>query len=110
MAWFNFGTPTFTAVGPYDYTEMDTYANPQYGDTVTSTFTQTTTLANDPTGTIDTPMWMLNQGALKYWSQLNNKPHWMTYLQVLNAVVNEALGDFTEAYVPYWMMAENNIT
>jgi hypothetical protein len=50
----------------------------------------------DPSGTIDTPIWQLNQGLLKYWTQLNNKPHWQTYIQTLYAVVNKGLGDFTQ--------------
>jgi len=52
---------------------------------------------------------MLNQGALKYWSQLNNKPHWQNYLQALN-MINENLGDFTEEYVPISMILSQNIT
>jgi hypothetical protein len=29
-------------MGPYVYGEVDTYASPQYGDSVTATYTQTT--------------------------------------------------------------------
>lgn len=101
---------TFNAIGPYDYSENDLYANPSYGDTVTSTFTQKNTYNEGSSDSIDTPQWMLNQGALKYWSQLNNKPHWQNYLQALNMIVNENLGDFTEEYVPISMIMTQNLT
>jgi len=101
---------TFNAIGPYNYTENDLYASPQYGDTVNSTFTQKNTYNEGTSDSIDTPQWMLNQGALKYWSQLNNKPHWQNYLQALNMIVNENLGDFTEEYVPISMILSQNIT
>jgi hypothetical protein len=100
----------FHAIGPYNYTESDLYANPQYGETVTSTFTQHNTFNEGTSDSIDTPQWMVNQGALKYWSQLNNKPHWQNYLQALNMIVNKNLGDFTEEYVPISMVFANNIT
>lgn len=34
--------PVWQAMGPYVYGEVDTYASPQYGDSVTATYTQTT--------------------------------------------------------------------
>jgi uncharacterized membrane protein len=65
---------------------------------VTSQFTQSTTLKEDPTGTIDTPMMQLNQGMLQYWNKLNNNPSWITYIQILYSVVNQGLGTFSYNY------------
>jgi len=64
-------------VGPYVYSEVDSYTNLQYDEsTVNATYSQTTEFVADPSGTIDTPIWQLNQGLLRYWTKLNNKPHW----------------------------------
>jgi hypothetical protein len=47
---------------------------------------------------------------LKYWTQLNNKPHWQTYIQTLYAVVNKGLGDFTQSFGTDLLMLDNYIT
>lgn len=105
-----FSTPIFAPVGPYVYTETDVFADPQYGESVTATFTQTTQFQSDPTGSIDTPMWQLNQGMLQYWYKLNNKPDWQTYIQILYYMVNEGLGVFTQNYMVQTLLNQNYLS
>jgi hypothetical protein len=49
--------PTFEQVGPYVYTEVDTYSDISYSENeatfVSATFNQGTQFSSDPTGSID---------------------------------------------------------
>jgi len=66
---------------------------------VTSQFTQSTSFKEDPSGSIDTPIWQLNQGMLQYWHKLNNNASWISFIQILYSVVNQGLGTFTNNWM-----------
>lgn len=87
---FSNAMPQFTQQGPYVYQEYDTYFNDwnSDGSNVTSKLLQNTKFVSDPTSTIDTPMWLPNQGAIQYWWHMSNEKSWRTYMEVLYTLVN----------------------
>jgi hypothetical protein len=87
---FSNAMPQFTQQGPYVYQEYDTYFNDwnSDGSNVTSKLLQNTKFVSDPTSTIDTPMWLANQGAIQYWWHMSNEKAWRTYMEVLYTLVN----------------------
>ena len=105
-------SPMFTEFGPYSYPEYDTSgisawstsSNPFTGTTGNSVNTQNfesklnNTAVVDTTGTIDTPMYLANQGAYSTWWYQNNVNITQYYSMLYNLVNTNLGGNVVDTY------------
>jgi len=59
---------------------------------VNAQFQQMTMFESDPTGMLNSPLWMPNQGFSSIWMALSNQPKWKQFMTALYTIVNMGLG------------------
>jgi hypothetical protein len=102
QVFWNNAIPSFQQQGPYNYTQNETYQNMQYtsddddNEVVSASYNRWTTFQADPTKSLDTPMYLPNQGAMSMWWKKQNQPLWQTYTQMLYNMVNYWQGEWLQ--------------